>query len=136
MRASGRWSGRRMGWRRRVIPRPRRRAWRRASRCRRRGSARCRSRPWGCWGRARAWRREVGGAARMRLLALSGEAVEAVQNAIRKGDGRLALSMLKGLGVLAAEAPGEDEPKVVAKEMDLARRTKRQALSRSEIDLG
>lgn len=69
-----------------------------------------------------AWQRDQRQATRAQLLGLSGEAVAAVRGAIQKGDGRLALALLKGMGLLAEQPVGSEEPRLVGRELDLDRR--------------
>ena len=80
-----------------------------------------------------AWRREIAQSARARLLGVAGDAVESVRESVKKGDGRLALALLKGMGMVSPEPVGSDDPDVVAKEMELARRSKKVELSGRRI---
>lgn len=51
-----------------------------------------------------AWRREVNASARAKVLALAEAAATAVSNAVVKGDARIALSVLKDLGLTRPDA--------------------------------
>jgi hypothetical protein len=82
-----------------------------------------------------AWRREQGMATRARLLGVAGEAAEAVREAVRRGDGRLALTLLKEMKLLTPEAPGADDPEVVKKEMALKRREREAKMAQREEDV-
>jgi hypothetical protein len=80
-----------------------------------------------------AWRREIGQSARARLLGVAAEAVEAVREAVRKGDGRLALALLKGMGMVSTEAVGSEDAEVLAREMALAKKKEEGDLSEREM---
>lgn len=82
-----------------------------------------------------AWRREQHQAVRAQLLGLSGEAVAAVRAALGRGDGRIGLALLKGMGMLAAEQPGSEEAQTVRREMDLAKRNEEMKLKSREVDV-
>jgi hypothetical protein len=45
------------------------------------------------------------------MMALTGDAVEAVAGAVRRGDGRLAMQLLKALGLATPQADGPVEPR-------------------------
>lgn len=53
-----------------------------------------------------AWQREVVASGRARVLAMTDIALDAVQNAILQGDGRVALQVAKATGALDAPKPG------------------------------
>jgi hypothetical protein len=57
-------------------------------------------------------RRELREALTAKLMALAEKATEAVEKSIAEGDGKTALALLKGLGLLPGELPtiGSDEP--------------------------
>ena len=67
-------------------------------------------------------RRELYEAAQTRLLALAEEAADIVANAVRGGDTRAAIAVLKGLGLIPGEplSIGSDDPEVVRVEAELA----------------
>lgn len=69
-----------------------------------------------------AWQRDQRQATQAQLLGMTGEAVAAVRGAIQKGDGRLALAMLKAMGLLAEQPAGSEDPELVAMQLDVARR--------------
>ena len=56
-----------------------------------------------------AWRREMAGSARARLLGLSGAGYRAIALALERGDAKVALAVFKGLGVLDDGRSGEAE---------------------------
>jgi DNA-binding CsgD family transcriptional regulator len=69
-----------------------------------------------------AWQRDQRQATRAQLLGMTGEAVDAVRAAVQKGDGRLALAMLKAMGLLTERSVGSEDVELVGRQLDLARR--------------
>ena len=70
------------------------------------------------------WKDEIEESSRNRLLTLTQSAMDSVERAMERGDGRLGLQLLKGLGLVK---PGETlllEEGEVAKRMELDRRAK------------
>ena len=65
-----------------------------------------------------AWQEESIAIARGRLVALTGDAVGAVATAIRAGDSRAALAILKSMGLLDRPTPGSTDPAVVARDQE------------------
>src|SRR3954470_11486988 len=63
-------------------------------------------------------RREMREALQGRLMALADKAVGAVESAVAAGDGKAALALLKGLGLLPGRATGigSDDPEELASE--------------------
>jgi len=61
-------------------------------------------------------RRELREAMTAKLMALAEKAAEAVERSIDEGDGKTALALLKGLGLLTGEPPkvGSDDPQDLA----------------------
>jgi hypothetical protein len=55
-----------------------------------------------------------------------------VRSGLDRGDGRLGLALLKGMGMVAAEAPGSKEPETVKREIDLAKRKEEVKLKKGE----
>jgi hypothetical protein len=68
------------------------------------------------------------------MMALSAEAVDAVAQAVRGGDGRLALQVLKALGLAAAEPEGPEDAKTVKREKKLERVTAKVRLKQRESE--
>jgi hypothetical protein len=68
------------------------------------------------------WQSETRGSAQARFLAMSDVAVENVCDALRKGDTRTSLVVLKGLGLLAAVKPGPTDVEELARERELEKR--------------
>jgi hypothetical protein len=76
-------------------------------------------------------RRELREAMINKLMALAEKATDAVERSITEGDGKTALSLLKGLGLLSGEPPkiGSDDPQDLADDAahkELYRRLMRQ----------
>jgi hypothetical protein len=71
-----------------------------------------------------AWRREQGLATRARLLGVAAEAAESVREAVRK-DGRLALTLLKEMGLVKAEEAGSDDAAVIKEEKEWEERERK-----------
>jgi len=65
------------------------------------------------------WQQEVAETARARLLKLSDKAVDAVERQLISGDGKLAVAVLKQLGVLKRVRDGSSVPRVVGMEMEV-----------------
>jgi hypothetical protein len=80
-----------------------------------------------------AWRRDATQSARGRMMALTNDAVDALAAAVRKGDGRLALQLLKSLGVAATEPEGPVDPKTVARERELKRLKEESEMMKKEF---
>ena len=59
------------------------------------------------------WQHESIATARGRLLALTGDAVSAVATAVRAGDSRAAITILKSMGLLDRPNPGATDPAIV-----------------------
>ena len=72
-----------------------------------------------------AWKRELMEFGRGRLLKMTESALDAVRSALEKGDARLAITLLKNIGMLAPETPGVTDPELVKAEMTLDRRRDR-----------
>jgi AcrR family transcriptional regulator len=56
------------------------------------------------------WRSDMERTTRARLLGLSALGFKAIHRALEAGDAKLALQLFKGLGVIAKEKTGADEP--------------------------
>lgn len=82
-----------------------------------------------------AWQRDQRQATQAQLLGMAGEAVAAVRGAIQKGDGRLALAMLKAMGLLAEQPAGSEDPELVAMQLDVARREEVVKMQEREFDV-
>ena len=65
------------------------------------------------------WQQEIAETARARLLKLSDRAVAVVEKQLMGGDGKLAVAVLKELGVLGRLREESSVPRVVAMEMQL-----------------
>ena len=72
-----------------------------------------------------AWKKELMEFGRGRLLKMTETAIDAVRAALEKGDSRLAVLLLKNIGLLAPEQPGLTDPELVKAEMILNRRRDR-----------
>ena len=74
-----------------------------------------------------AWRREMAGSARARLLGLTGAGYRAIALALERGDAKVALAVFKGLGVLdqGREGEAEEEQHVVIRRRLVDRSGKR-----------
>ena len=68
-------------------------------------------------------RNEVRQAAENRLLRLAGDAVETVERAVQDGDSKVALAVLRGVGLLPglAGAIAADDPKLLKEESEINR---------------
>ena len=80
-----------------------------------------------------AWQHDAIATARGRLLALTDTAVTTVQNAIVKGDGRLAMNLLIRLGIADRPTPGSTEVADLEAEESLSRR-RQEIERRKEVD--
>ena len=81
------------------------------------------------------WRRDLARVARSRLLSITDSAIRAVQEAVEKGNARLAFDLIKQLGLFAPEPPGSDDPEVVRRQTELARKEQEQALAALDLRL-
>ena len=81
-----------------------------------------------------AWRKDQTRTARARLLTISESAVTAVQTAIEQGNAKLAFDLIKHLGLLSPEPEGSDDPKVVRRQNEIAKRTQMQKLGEEEMN--
>lgn len=79
-----------------------------------------------------AWRQELLDSSRSRLLRTAELATGIVHRAIAKGDGRLALALLKSLGLadVASAAAGPSDPKLALDEIAIESDEHRDALNR------
>lgn len=66
-----------------------------------------------------AWQQDALASARGRLLALADTAVTTVGNAMRAGDARTAVTVLKAMGTLEKPVAGSTDVKVVQHELDV-----------------
>jgi hypothetical protein len=80
-----------------------------------------------------AWRRDATQSARGRMMALTNDAVDSLAAAVRAGDGRLALQLLKSLGLAAAEPEGPVDPQTVLRERELKRLKEESELREKEF---
>ncbi len=80
------------------------------------------------------WQSETRSSAQARFLAMSDLAVDNVCDALRKGDARTSLVVLKGLGLLTAVKPGSADADELARERDIEKR-KKEAELRSREDM-
>jgi hypothetical protein len=74
--------------------------------------------------------------ARMRLMAISDRAVDAIMDAVEKGDTRCALALLKGLGLLSKISPGSTNPEEIAREREVERKNREGKLAMEESMAG
>ena len=81
------------------------------------------------------WRRDLGRVARSRLLTMTDSALKTVQEAIDKGNAKLAFDLIKQLGLFAVEPPGSDDPEVVRRETVIARKEQEQKLAEQDLRL-
>jgi len=79
-----------------------------------------------------AWKKELMEFGRGRLVKMTETAIDAVRIALEKGDARLAITLLKNIGLLAPETPGQTDPELVKAEMILNRRRDRIDVAQQE----
>lgn len=79
-----------------------------------------------------AWKKELMEFGRGRLVKMTETAIDAVRIALEKGDARLAMTLLKNIGMLAPETPGRTDPELVKAEMILDRRRERIDVAQQE----
>ncbi len=84
-----------------------------------------------------AWQQDVLATARGRLLALTDTAVTTVGNAMRSGDARAALVVLKAMGIMERPTPGPTEPDDVrrAQKIEEARANEKSILEGLEFGI-
>jgi hypothetical protein len=80
-----------------------------------------------------AWQREMLASGRARVLAMTDIALDAVQNAILQGDGRVALQVAKATGALDAPKPGTTDPAWFHHRQKLRDDARQQAISSAEF---
>ncbi len=87
------------------------------------------------WNRAR---RELQNAMQTRLLTLAEKAADCVGKAIEHGDGKTALALLRGLGLLPGESPkiGSDDAAELAEDAQIWESEKQSRLERRRILAG
>jgi hypothetical protein len=76
------------------------------------------------------WQSETRSSAQARFLAMSDLAVDNICDALRKGDVRMSLMVVKAMGLLTAVEPGNTDAEELAREQELEKR-KREAELRS-----
>ncbi len=81
------------------------------------------------------WRRDLARAARSRLLTIGDTAVTTVQEAIEKGNAKLAFDLIKQLGLFVPEPPGSDDAEVVRRETEIAKKKQEQQLAEQDLRL-
>ncbi len=82
-----------------------------------------------------AWQQATLESARGRLTALAELAVTTVGEAMRKGDARAALAVLKAMGTLAPPTPGPTDAKMAQREMDVEAAREQREMFLKELDL-
>ena len=82
-----------------------------------------------------AWQLDQRQATQVQLLGMAADAVAAVRTALQRGDGRLALNLLKGMGLLDKPPVGSEDPELARKQLDLARREEVLTLQEREFDV-
>ena len=83
-----------------------------------------------------AWRREVADSTRARLVRAAESAASVVHRAIRDGDGRLALALLKQLGLAHAALPAHTDPLNALHEIMTEQAERDHALSHRDLLAG
>jgi hypothetical protein len=77
------------------------------------------------------WRAAATVLARGQLYAAAGDAAKVLTKAACRGDLRAAAVLLKGLGILAQDSDGSDDPRVIAREQILAERSQELKLNQT-----
>ena len=72
------------------------------------------------------WQREVAESARARLLKMTDKAVEVVQEALERGDEKVAVNILRATGVLRRQRAGSVDAHVLELQMQLRQRREKQ----------
>ena len=75
-----------------------------------------------------AWQKDTMAAARSSILALTEPALRAVAAALERGDAKIAMALLKSVGLLTPPTPGSTDAEDVKKEQQIERK-------RQETDL-
>jgi hypothetical protein len=65
-----------------------------------------------------AWRNQAHDAVRDRLVAMADQAAMTILGAMRKGDAKMAMALLKGLGSLSPATRGPESPEAARRELD------------------
>src|SRR5258706_15259799 len=80
-----------------------------------------------------AWRAHARRAAASRLLGIADRAVQVVGEAIDGGDAKLALAVVKGMGLMADPQAGSEDAKIVEREMKGAREREERTVVEAEV---
>jgi DNA-directed RNA polymerase specialized sigma24 family protein len=78
------------------------------------------------------WHDQLRESSRSRLLLLTDKATNAVEKAVEGGDARMAMQLLKGMGMLRDLPPGPTDPAEVKRIGDLQQKRKMTLLEREE----
>lgn len=83
-----------------------------------------------------AWRLELEESARARIAGLADSAIDALRRGLARGDGRIALAVLKGLNFLSPSPIGPRDPAEIRRRADIAEIDRETALRESESEIG
>lgn len=75
-----------------------------------------------------AWRQEIVESTRARILKMASDAASTVAKAIENGDARIALAVLKDLGLTHLVVPGSEEPALAGEQIDIECQNERQSV--------
>jgi len=82
------------------------------------------------------WQEEIQSSCQSRLMTMTDKAADALEKSLEGGDGRLALQLLKGMGMIKERAVGPTDAEEVRKRNEIEREERRIALKRDEARLG
>jgi transposase-like protein len=80
------------------------------------------------------WQREMAESARARLLKMADKAVEVVEGSLARGDEKVALKMLRSLGILRRQRRGSVNPAVLDLRMRVMQHREEQRVTKGMID--
>ncbi|MGA2232562.1 MAG: hypothetical protein ABSH22_16825, partial [Tepidisphaeraceae bacterium] len=81
------------------------------------------------------WQDEMEKSCRARLLTFTDKAADAVYQAVENGDAKLAMQLLKGMGILSPAAPRLTDPDEIKQDADLDRKRRRSERETASIEL-
>jgi hypothetical protein len=74
-----------------------------------------------------AWQQEARESTKLKLMSLVKDAVDAVKISMDEGDGRLALTLLKELGLLTKVSNGPTDPEAVSQQIQIEEANRKRA---------
>lgn len=80
-----------------------------------------------------AWQKEIKESSRARLMRLADQAVSVIETALNRNDERIALTMLKELGVMRRSTGGLTDPSLLKMQMDLRHQRRQYQLSKASL---